>query len=395
MKESKQHSSGNNDSDKPLNEESERIIAKEYRLIPLEVDSGSDDWQIKDLIKQGWEYRKVGAFILGVVFLIGLIVALTKPEQYKASSVLLVESSGNQAGELLRNYGGLLGLSGNMFDQSSGIRPDLYPDVIRSLPFQLELIEQEIYFADYDTTVNIYTFFTQIYEPGFYHAFKRYTVGLNSLEREMGNKNAPALDIGWRGKDVLELSSSQRAVARGMTEVFEISVDGEKLTIEVWLPDPLGTTQLVSIIKRSLSEYVIGYQTEKAMQDLEFIERQYEAAKTRFINIQESLAEFRDENKYIATARAEAELQRIESEYNLAFDVYNNLAQQLEQARIKVQKDTPVFSTLEPAVVPGSPGSPNRVLIVIFSLFIGSFLAVLVTGGIVVTKNVVNNFNSL
>lgn len=395
MKESKQHSSGNNDSDKPLNEESERIIAKEYRLIPLEVDSGSDDWQIKDLIKQGWEYRKVGAFILGVVFLIGLIVALTKPEQYKASSVLLVESSGNQAGELLRNYGGLLGLSGNMFDQSSGIRPDLYPDVIRSLPFQLELIEQEIYFADYDTTVNIYTFFTQIYEPGFYHAFKRYTVGLNSLEREMGNKNAPALDIGWRGKDVLELSSSQRAVARGMTEVFEISVDGEKLTIEVWLPDPLGTTQLVSIIKRSLSEYVIGYQTEKAMQDLEFIERQYEAAKTRFINIQESLAEFRDENKYIATARAEAELQRIESEYNLAFDVYNNLAQQLEQARIKVQKDTPVFSTLEPAVVPGSPGSPNRVLIVIFSLFIGSFLAVLVTGGIVVAKNVVNNFNSL
>jgi hypothetical protein len=378
-----------------MKEGEDRLVAKEYRLIPLEAESNDNEWQLKSLIAQAWEYKKVGAIMLLVAGVVGLVVALTKPDGYQVRSVLLVETSGGQAGDLLRSYGGLLGLGGGMLDEAGSISPELYPDVISSLPFQLELIEKELYFASYDTTVDIYTFYTQIYEPGIYHTLKEYTVGLNSLEGQMGNRSADPMHNGWKKTEVFNIPSSQRAVARGMNEIFEISVEDNKLTIEAWLPDPSGASQFVNLVRETLSSYIIEYKTEKALQDLQFIEQQFQRAKKNFMLAQEALATFRDANRNLATAKATTELERLESEYNLAFGIYSNLAQQLEQARIKVQKDTPVFSTLEPPVLPTSPNIPDRISILVLSIFLGLFLAIIVIGGIIVGKNLIKNFESL
>ena len=62
---------------------------------------------------------------------------------------------------------------------------------------------------------------------------------------------------------------------------------------------------------------------------------------------------------------------------NLAFQVYSQVAQQLQVARAKIQEEKPVFAVVEPATVPLQSSGTSRKVIVLGFIF----LAVCVTGG--------------
>ena len=61
---------------------------------------------------------------------------------------------------------------------------------------------------------------------------------------------------------------------------------------------------------------------------------------------------------------------------NLAFQVYSQVAQQLEIARAKIQEAKPVFAVVEPATIPLQPSDTSRKVIVLGFIF----LAVCITG---------------
>ena len=56
--------------------------------------------------------------------------------------------------------------------------------------------------------------------------------------------------------------------------------------------------------------------------------------------------------------------------------MYSELAKQLEQARIKVKEDTPVFSIVEEVTVPVERSKPHRSLILILWTLLGGILGV-------------------
>jgi len=56
--------------------------------------------------------------------------------------------------------------------------------------------------------------------------------------------------------------------------------------------------------------------------------------------------------------------------------VYQELAKQLEQAKLQVAKDTPIFSTLKPVTIPTERSAPKRSLIVVIWAFLGLVISV-------------------
>ena len=60
----------------------------------------------------------------------------------------------------------------------------------------------------------------------------------------------------------------------------------------------------------------------------------------------------------------------------IASTVNEELAKQVEQARIQVSKDTPIFTIIDPVVIPNQRTSPKRTLIVLSFTFLGFFLAI-------------------
>jgi LPS O-antigen subunit length determinant protein (WzzB/FepE family) len=103
--------------------------------------------------------------------------------------------------------------------------------------------------------------------------------------------------------------------------------------------------------------------------------------KADFEEKQRVLALWQDSHRDISSAVARTEEDRLQNEYNLAFSLYSELASQREQARIQVKEDTPVFTILEPVVVPLERTSPKRVQIMIMSLFMGLMLGAAVVLG--------------
>ena len=88
------------------------------------------------------------------------------------------------------------------------------------------------------------------------------------------------------------------------------------------------------------------------------------------------MANFRDQNHNLESAKAKTEEEKLQSEYQLAFSVYSEVAKQLENAKIKIKEDTPIFSIIEPVSIPNEKSKPKKVVIMVIWFFIGGILGV-------------------
>ena len=92
--------------------------------------------------------------------------------------------------------------------------------------------------------------------------------------------------------------------------------------------------------------------------------------------LQKKLAEFKDSNKNISTARFMSELQKLESEYQLQQNILTTLASEYNNNKIKLNKDTPIFSVIDEVSVPNLRSEPKRGQLVIIFVFLGLVISV-------------------
>src|SRR5690625_5702099 len=83
------------------------------------------------------------------------------------------------------------------------------------------------------------------------------------------------------------------------------------------------------------------------------------------------LALFLDQNINLSTNVAETRVQYLQNQLNLRFNVYNSLAQEVEQARMSLEQQIPVFSVLEKSNLPSGPSTGSSNLVLILSIVIG------------------------
>ena len=357
-----------------------------------------DEIDLTDLARQLWARRKVVWITMLVAFVLGLFIAIVSPEEYEASVVLMPQSSEASGGinsGLLRQFGGLAGLS--LGGGGSGtLTPTLYPNITQSTPFFLDVIERDMYFSTLDTTVTLRQYFGKMDRPGMLDYLKTYTIGLPRLIINLPVRLINAFDdqpapiqpapvvqdtlaeagiIKSATDEPIILTGEQRSViGKLMGRITTTIEDNNTVKITAEMPDPLVAAEATEMAADYLTNYILEYRTEKVQQDLEFVQKQFNEKQTRYNAIQRRLARFRDRNLNIISETARIEQEQLESENQLAFGLYQSLAQQLEQAKIKVQEETPVFKVLEPIQVPMSKSKPNRELIIILSIFVGAFL---------------------
>jgi uncharacterized protein involved in exopolysaccharide biosynthesis len=367
-------------------EDSKKEKVPEIRYVPIEymphMNEGDDDEiDLVELAKNIWDGRWTIAKITGVFVAIGLFVALFSPVEYESEAILMPEvqqADDGRAGQLLQRFGGAFGLGGmDLSNASPGtIPPMIYPRIVKSLSFQIELMEQPVLFAEYGVTTTIPDFYENHYSPSLTQWIGKLTIGL------------PYTVLGWfrveedevqvvaddaSAEEFIRVSKKRMELIEEMRERISVNLDEETglLNTRVRLHDARAAAELNRHLIELLKNYITDYRLEKARQDLEFVETQFETAKTRFEDEQIRLADFRDQNITLSTARAQTELERLQDQKDIAFNVYNSLAQQLEQSRLRLQEQTPVFSTVQPVNVPDDKSSPRRGRIVIFALAAG------------------------
>ena len=377
---------------KPLKSD-EEIPLQEFRLVPMHqhesVEIYSQEIDLKALIKNAWEQRKLVYKITLISLFLGIMVSFIIPIEYDTSSTLLPEissesSGGGGASKLLQQYGGLIGLGGDFSAGTESIPVQLYPRVVSSAPFLKELIYRKVDFKSIDSTT-IFKYFDEYYQPNFLLQAVEFVLSVPSHIKNIFVESGETRPmVTKQGEDVIFLSKKEWAVISEMQDRVSATLDKDSgiITIRAKMPDPIASAELGRSTVEILTRYLSDYRLEKVRSNLSFVTDQYEQAETRFKEIQNELAQFRDENKNLATAKAQTTEQRLQAEYDLAFNVYNNLAQRMVTARLKVQEQTPIFKVLQPVIIPLERSQPNRKLILIISVLAGMLSSV----GFIVVK---------
>lgn len=381
MSEENKSNQENGDNKPGKKKSSENFPIQEYRLVPAdETYSGyeEDEIDLIELAKTIWDNRKTIYRFVAVGVVLGVLVALLSPKEYVSDATLMPEYSTESQGgasSLLRQYGGLIGLGGGTYNSASNaIRVDLYPKIVSSLSFQDQLARQEFYFPDYDTTASIYNYYLEIQSPGVIGYVAKYTIGLPGLIIGAFKAEEQAVSTGISNEnEIVELTKSEMQVIENLRSRVSASLDEESgvVTVRAQMSDPKLAAHVAKYTIEELTAYLTEYRTEKVVRDLDFIEEQLNAAEERFREAQLDLADFDDSNQGNLTARARTERQRLQSEYDIAFNLYNGLTQQFEEAKLKVQEETPVFKVLQPVQVPVSDETSGAMVLMVFVMLSG------------------------
>lgn len=324
-----------------------------------------------------WEKRKLVVKVSIVFLILGIIYAYGSKVQYTASCKLMPESQEGSTPNLggLGGLGGLAGLAGINFDLNTNtLSPELYPQIVNSLPFQLKIVNEPLYFQKYDTVASSYDFLTKIDNPSIISILVKYTFGLpfeikSWLSSDYKGKRSNNIE----NDQIIRISNRDDKFIEKFRDRIMVYVDQKTgiITLESKMPDPIAAAQITEKSLEFLTQYVIDYRVKKARENLDFIEQSYFDAKQNFEIAQKELAIFNDRNRNVTTSLAQIEQEKLKNEFNLTFDVYKSLANQYEQAKIEVKEVTPVFTLLEPIKIPNQKSEPRRILILIISLFIG------------------------
>ncbi|MDC0592434.1 Wzz/FepE/Etk N-terminal domain-containing protein [Balneolaceae bacterium] len=373
----------NNKKDNPTPEQqSPMALPQEYKIVSADYGYQYDEDEIDllELAKTIWSKRMFIVKVIALGAVIGVIAALLSPKEYKSAATLMPEYSTESQGgasSLLRQYGGLLGVSGGSYtNNSNAIRVDLYPNIVQSTNFQLKLMDQPFYFSDINQEATLFDYYTELNSPGVLGVIKSYTIGLPGkiLGAILPKKELMTTVPGEASESmVLNLSKEEFEVISTLRQKITASLDEESgiVSVSVTLPDNVAAAAVTEYTIKELTEYLTEYRTEKVLRDLTFVEEQLATAKARFEEAQLTLAEFRDSNQGMLSARAQTEEQRLNSEYQIAFNLYNGLTQQYEEAKLKVQEETPVFKTLEAVQVPLQDETSGAMILIVFIMLSG------------------------
>lgn len=341
-----------------------------------------DEIDLIALAKNIWKNRKFIIKTVVLFALIGIVIALVSPKQYTASTTMVPQISGGSSKMGgLSSLASMAGVNLNLGQEGTELLPQMYPQIVQSIPFQLQLMKEDFYFSDVKKTANLLEYYTQYYRPGFLSLAKKYTIGLPGLliKSVVGtNKGTAEVDGAKMDAATIKLTEEQELVRRIIADNISIEVQEQDGYIQLnsKFHEPELAAQVAKKAQELLQEYITEFKVEKATAQLEFIKERYQEKKDEFEKAQQALAIFRDQNKNVTSAMALTEQERLQNEYQLAFQVYSNLAQQLEQARIKVKEDTPVFSVIQPVTVPFEKSKPKRSLILVIWVFLGFIIGI-------------------
>jgi len=346
---------------------------------PLPTDP--DEIDLIALAKKLWLGRKTIFQAVAVGSALGIAIALFSPKEYTATSTI-VPQLGSESGSKLGGLGGLAALAGinlDMQQQGSDLSPIVYPQIVSSVPFQLELMNTPLNFEEYSQPISLFDYSTKFKKFTFLRSIKKYTIGLpKTIFQAVKKEKTEYKVIPITELNPLSLTDDQVEIQKLLNKVVNLKINAKDgyLTITVNLDEPLVTAQMALKAQLLLQKYIIDFKTQKSQANLDFIAANYTKAKKEFEQAQIKLAISTDRSQGFVSGLSRVETDRLQSQYTISFGVYQELAKQFEQAKIQVKKETPVFTVVEPPVVPMERTKPKRSIIIILWSILGGIAGI-------------------
>lgn len=330
-----------------------------------------------DIAKNLWKYKKIilKSCIGGAI--VGLIIGFSIPKEYSASVTLAPEISGGKSvSGGLSALAGIAGINLGSSSSADALSPELYPNIVKSIPFSIDIMNIKVKSENGDFESTLYKYLKEnqkqawwVYITSFPSKILSWIAGaVKGNEADNSSKNT--IDPFW-------LTPEQSGVINLLRERITVGVDKKTsiIRINVIMQDPLIAATVTNEVKEKLQSYITKYRTNKAKKDLEFTQKLYEENMENYHKTQQEYATYMDRNQNVSLRSAQTHQERLRNEMELAYNVYNQTAQQLQVAKAKLQQDTPVFTVVETATVPLRAYSPAKANIIIGFILIAGIIS--------------------
>lgn len=327
---------------------------------------------LADLSRLFWKSRRFFLKLGAAALAAGLIVAFSIPKEYTTQVKLAPEME--DASKRIGNLGGLAAMAGINLNAAAGsdaLSPDLYPDVVQSTPFLLDLFPVEVTCEKGKDSLSLFEYMhTRQKSSWWSYGLKLPLRAIGAVRKLFAAKEKPGGEI-----DPFRLTEAQQTVLQALQNRLNVAVDKNTLVISIYveMQDPVVSAEVARVVVERLQDYITAYRTRKAKNDLVFTQKVFGEAQEAYFKAQQAYAAFEDANRNLISASYRTEQERLKNEMTLTFNVYNTLAQKLEQDKLRVQEQTPVYTIIEPATVPLRPSSPKKALVLIGFLFLALF----------------------
>ena len=307
----------------------------------------NEEIDLVEVIAKLWHRKKVLLYFILFSLFGGVALAFLLPRKYTAECILALESKSRTTRISVEGMSAFQSMNMNDLQDVSYISPAMYPDIIFSVPFQKKLIYAPLYVNERGDSVSFYTYL-------------------------FGKAAAGCLDA-ENGVEITTLEEREcMAYLKKAVEVTVNTKDGN-IKISVDMPEAKLAAQVAQHVQVLLQDYITRFRIAKAQAALDFIEERYHEVEAELENKQQALVAFQEKNNSMSDFRRESQAKILLNDYELFFSLYSDVVRQREKAKMQVKEDMPVLSVIEPVAEPASPSKPQRLLILVASLFLGLF----------------------
>ena len=320
-----------------------------------------------------WSKRKriiINCFIGGVL---AIIVAFSIPKQYTSTVVMAPEfSTGSSMSGGLGALASMAGFDlGGLSGGEDALYPELYPQIVSSTPFLCDIMNMQVETKDGSLKTSMYDYLVNHQRDPWW--IKMIVAPIKWIKSLVGSEKKE--DIVPLDATEMSLTRRQFLTLKSLDELISVNVDKGNfvITLDVTMQDPKIASYVATVVSENLQEYIGKYRSAKARKDLAYTEKLYTEAQEKYYKAQQAYATYADQHQGVVKMQYQIEQDRLSNEQDLAFNVYNQIAQQLEMARAKVAESTPVCVVMQPAIVPVKASSPKKMMMGLLYVFLAFF----------------------
>ena len=333
-----------------------------------------DEIDLIEIIKKIYKEKKLIFKVSLFTVVFGVVYALFQPNEFTSSTTFIPQLSSElkAGGSSLSGLASLAGINIGGMEGSSEFPPTLYPKVVESIDFKLDLLSSTIKINNENLSVREY--FTNTKSFSLLGIIKKYFIGQPSPTQSSFNNE----EIISQNSSIYKINEEDHELFDNLQKVFSLSINEKEGFITISFTDKNINVpaQIAQTAQTLLQKKIIEFKVRSSREMLDFSLKQYDEKKNSYEKLQDKRAIFVDKNINISSSLFENKLSRIESEVNISASIVQQLASQVEQAKLQVNKDTPVFTTIQPVTIPFERSAPKRSLIVIVFGFLGIVVSV-------------------
>lgn len=330
----------------------------------LEID-------LMDLLRKVIGIRKKIYKAAGIGLIIGVIVAISIPKQYTVEVTLSPEMGNNKGGGLSGLAASFLGSGVSMGDGTDALNASLSADIVSSTPFLLELSNMKVPVSGSEE-ISLSSYLDEESSPWWSYVIGFPGMVIGGVKSLFIEDEDESIFSDKASQGTIELSKKESQKIESLKKKIVASVDKKTsmTSVTATFQDSKVAAVVADSVVKKLQEYIIDYRTSKSKEDCLYLEKLFKERQQEYYEAQRKYADYMDSHDNIILQSVRTEQERLQNDMSLAYQVYSQVAGQLQVARAKVQEEKPVFAVVEPAVVPLYPSGTSRKVYVLVFVFL-------------------------